>query len=68
VVGFDDILASQWSAPALTTVHQPFSQIGVMAVGTVTDLIAGKPVTSHRLELATELIVRESTCPPKELA
>ncbi|MEU9348952.1 LacI family DNA-binding transcriptional regulator [Streptomyces sp. NPDC048278] len=64
VVGFDDTAAAATSAPPLTTVRQPFAEIGRTALRTLLRLGAGKPLDSHRIELATQLVVRSSTAPP----
>ncbi|MDX3128583.1 substrate-binding domain-containing protein [Streptomyces europaeiscabiei] len=64
VVGFDDTAAASTSAPPLTTVRQPFAEIGRAALRALLRLVAGEPLDSHRVELATQLIVRASTAPP----
>lgn len=64
VVGFDDIEVARWCGPALTTVRQPFADMGAAAAGMVLRLAAGEQVESTRLELATSLVVRDSTAPP----
>ena len=64
IVGFDDLPESRWSSPPLTTVRQPLAEMGAHAARTVLDLVAGTPVTSPRIELATSMVVRESTAPP----
>lgn len=64
VVGFDDTAAASTSAPPLTTVRQPFAEIGRAALRTLLRLTAGEPLDSHRVELATQLVVRSSTAPP----
>ncbi|MBO8191987.1 LacI family DNA-binding transcriptional regulator [Streptomyces oryzae] len=64
VVGFDDTFAASTSAPPLTTVRQPFAEIGRAALRTLLRLGAGLPLDSHRVELATQLVVRDSTAPP----
>ncbi|MEU4743148.1 substrate-binding domain-containing protein, partial [Actinosynnema sp. NPDC023658] len=61
VVGFDDLPAARWSAPALTTVRQPLAAMGRRAGWMLADLIAGRPPATDRVELATELVVRSST-------
>lgn len=63
VVGFDDAIQAISAAPRLTTVKQPLAEIGSTAVDVLLQLLAGKPLSTHRLELATELVVRESTGP-----
>lgn len=68
VVGFDDMSASHWASPPLTTVRQPFAEMGRAAAQVLRQLAAGEPLTSTRVELATTLVVRESTAPPRHTA
>ncbi|MFE1949714.1 LacI family DNA-binding transcriptional regulator [Streptomyces sp. NPDC059524] len=63
VVGYDDVMIARWSSPALTTVHQPLRQMGEEAAQMLLRLRAGEPAVT-RLELATSLVVRNSTAPP----
>ncbi|MQY11680.1 HTH-type transcriptional regulator DegA [Streptomyces sp. RB5] len=63
VVGFDDLPEVRWSAPPLTTVRQPLSDMGKLAARTVLGLAQGIEPASARVELATELVVRSSTGP-----
>jgi len=65
VVGFDDLPMARWSSPPLTTVRQPLAEMGRLAGRMLTDLIAGTPPRSHRVELATPLVVRATTAPPQ---
>ncbi|GAB3986781.1 hypothetical protein GCM10027615_79810 [Plantactinospora veratri] len=64
VVGFDDLSFTRWSGPPMTTIRQPLEQMGVTAARMIIDLAAGHSLDQHRVELATELVVRESTAPP----
>jgi LacI family transcriptional regulator len=64
VVGFDDLPVARWVSPPLTTVRQPLAEMGRVAAQVLGDLIDGVPPRSQRVELATELIVRESTAAP----
>lgn len=64
VVGFDDLPESRWTSPPLTTVRQPLAEMGALAARTVLDMAAGNDVDTPRLELATEMVVRESTTGP----
>lgn len=64
VVGFDDLPVARWFSPPLTTVRQPLLQMGTTAAEVLLQLIDGHQPATHRVELATELIVRESTAPP----
>ena len=59
VIGFDDQPIAQVSEPALTTIHQPFREIGVHMVDQILDLIGGGGPTGTTLPL--ELVVRSST-------
>ena len=65
VVGFDDLPVSRWSSPPLTTVRQPLAEMGMVAARAVLRLVAGEPVETPRVELATTLVVRDSTAPPR---
>jgi LacI family transcriptional regulator len=61
VVGFDDSPVARMVSPPLTTVRQPLREMGAVAVRTALRLAAGEGADSHRMELATELVVRAST-------
>jgi DNA-binding LacI/PurR family transcriptional regulator len=61
VVGFDDVLAT-WATPPLTTVRQP---LAAMAAAGFRMLRAEMgPTAAEHVELATTLVVRESTAAP----
>ena len=62
VVGFDDIPMAAWVAPPLTTMRQPLADMAALGVR----LLIGAETQnlSHRMELATGLVVRASTAPP----
>jgi LacI family transcriptional regulator len=64
VVGLDDLPVSRWASPPLTTVRQPLAEMGQVAAQMLGELIEGLPRRPVRVELSTELIVRESTAPP----
>lgn len=64
VVGFDDMPFAALITPALTTVRQPLREMGRVATKMLLRLIAGEPVDSVRVELATPLMVRDSCAPP----
>jgi DNA-binding LacI/PurR family transcriptional regulator len=65
VVGFDDIDYAQWMGPPLTTVRQPLAKMGATAAELVLMLADGEEPTQTRVELATSLIVRGSSAPPR---
>jgi LacI family transcriptional regulator len=64
VVGFDDTQVARFASPPLTTVRQPLREMGGVALRTALRLAAGERLESHHVELATELVVRNSTAPP----
>jgi LacI family transcriptional regulator len=66
IVGFDDTSVARFAAPPLTTVRQPLREIGAAALRRALLLAAGEKVDSYHVELATELVVRESTAPPAQ--
>lgn len=65
IVGFDDSIQAISASPSLTTVRQPFAEIGATAVQLLLQLVDGRPLASRRLELTTQLVVRQSTAPPR---
>ncbi len=67
VVGFDDTYVAEWTTPPLTTVRQPLQEMGALAFRTLMRLRAGDPPESHHVEMATQLILRGSTAPPREV-
>jgi len=62
VVGFDDLPLAQWVPPPLTTLHQPLAEMAALATRMA---LRDGPGVSRRAELATDLVVRESTAPPR---
>jgi LacI family transcriptional regulator len=64
IVGFDDLPESRWSSPPLTTIRQPLSDMGMLAARTALRLARGERIETPRVELATDLVVRDSTAPP----
>ena len=47
----------------MTTVRQPFAEMGSTAAELLPALAAGEAITQTRIELATTLVVRASTAP-----
>ena len=64
LVGFDGTALAEDSVPALTSVTQPLNDMGRMALRTLLRQAKGEQLDSHRVELATQLVVRESTSVP----
>lgn len=67
VIGFDDITISENYAPPLTTMRQPREKIGRIATETLINILEGNVLSSDpvRVLLQSELVVRESTAPPR---
>ena len=64
MVGFDDITYTRWCGPPMSTVRQPVFEMGVAAAELALDLAAGRTPEPMRVELATTLVVRDSTAAP----
>lgn len=63
IVGFDDTFQATIVTPYLTTVRQPLAELGRMGVSLLSRLIEGQRLDALRIELETELVVRDSTAP-----
>ena len=61
VAGFNDLPASAWTTPTLTTVATPRYAIGRHAAAMLLDLMDGKEPPQRRLDLGLTFIAREST-------
>jgi LacI family transcriptional regulator len=68
IVGFDDVEHATIVTPKLTTVRQPLAEMGRTAVSLLMRLVERQRIETLRIELATRLVVRESTAPPRALA
>lgn len=68
VVGFDDLPVAQWVGPPLTTVRQPLVEMAEAAAEMCVAMARDEMPSQARVELATELIVRESTARPAAVA
>lgn len=64
VVGYDDIPLARWVSPRLTTVRQPLKQMAEEATRLVLRIRDGLQGPVPRMDLATNLVVRESTAAP----
>ncbi|HEY0247079.1 MAG TPA: LacI family DNA-binding transcriptional regulator [Gryllotalpicola sp.] len=65
VIGFDDLPVAAWVGPPLTTVRQPTAEMAEQATRLVLHLRERAEQNHLRIDLATQLIVRESTAPPR---
>jgi LacI family xylobiose transport system transcriptional regulator len=64
IVGYDDIPLARWVTPRLTTVLQPLKRMGEEAARLAIRLSEETPPTTPRMDLATSLVVRDSTAAP----
>ncbi len=65
LVGFDGTHQAEESVPPLTSVSQPLQEMGRSALSFILRQKNGEEIDSRRVELATHLVVRESTAPPR---
>lgn len=65
LIGFDGTKQGAESVPSLSSVAQPLEEMGRAALRSVLRQADGEFPDSHRVELATHLIVRDSTLPPQ---
>ncbi len=65
VVGFDDVPVASWATPALTTIRQPLAAMAAAAFRMLSGDLAAVADEPHHLELATSLVIRDSTAPPR---
>jgi len=61
VVGFDDLKIARWAGPALTTIRVPIAEMAEQAVQVVLSLGQERAPAFSRVEMATTLVVRDST-------
>ncbi|MHC6593912.1 LacI family DNA-binding transcriptional regulator [Arthrobacter sp. C152] len=64
LIGFDGTNQGEQSVPSLSSVAQPLEEMGRAALRSLLRQANGEVLDSHRVELATHVIVRESTAPP----
>lgn len=61
IVGFDGLEATELVSPAITTVRQPLAVMGSTAATMLLQLINGDKPPAMHIQLAADLVVREST-------
>jgi len=65
VIGFDDIPQASLIHPALTTISQPLEKMGRVATQILLELLQLPDKQAERIELPTQLIVRDSCSSPR---
>jgi DNA-binding LacI/PurR family transcriptional regulator len=63
IVGFDNLDFAEFTAPPLTTVHQPGYQLGTTAARLLLERIRGSSEPAQRVVLPSELKIRNSVIP-----
>ena len=62
VAGFDDTPFAARTNPPMTTVRQPISRVGAVAVETLISRIEKSSLGTQRIILPTEMVIRETCC------
>ncbi len=65
LIGYDNLPVTAWTEPALSTVNQPLREMAGTAARMVLDLARGGELALTRVDLVTQLVLRESTAPPR---
>jgi LacI family transcriptional regulator len=65
LVGFDDIPLASYTNPALTTVRMSAGDVGSTAFQALFSLIGGGRLEGDTYQVATKLVVRDSTAKPR---
>lgn len=66
VIGFDDILFSKYTQPALTTVAVPRTEIGRVAFEALWAMMPDPNLNGREFRVGTQLVIRQSTAPRTE--
>jgi LacI family transcriptional regulator len=61
IIGLDDLEFAAFQIPPLTTLRQPFTDLGTLAVKMLIDLIEGREPAQSHFVLDPTLVIREST-------
>lgn len=67
VVGFGDVSFASMIQPPLTTIREPYQEVGYQAAGMLLKVIQGKRISPKHITLPVEFVLRESTAPPPNL-
>ena len=60
VIGFDNLRESLFLTPALTTIDQFISDMGITAIEMVVKLVNGETLEQNLIKIPTQLVVRDS--------
>ncbi|MCL5039295.1 MAG: LacI family transcriptional regulator [Firmicutes bacterium] len=68
LIGFDGVSLGQYMNPPLTTINQQGERKGAVAAELLLRMVRGEEPRPLQITLSPELIVRQSTCPPRKMA
>lgn len=68
IVGVDDIALAEYCSPSLTTVAQPFTEMGALAVSHLLRHLADPHAAPEATSVSPTLVVRASTGPVRSMA
>jgi LacI family transcriptional regulator len=63
VIGYDDLPIASYTIPPLTTIAQPFVEMGEKAVELLLQQIENRDLPPEKAVLATRLVLRSTTAP-----
>ncbi len=66
IIGFGDVPFSCMIDPPLTTIQEPFQEVGYEACARLLKMIQGKKLHQRHLILPVKLVIRKSAGPPSE--
>jgi LacI family transcriptional regulator len=64
IIGFGDVPLASMTDPPLTTIREPFQEMGYEACDRLLKIIQGKRLLQKHLILPVELVIRKTTAPP----
>jgi LacI family transcriptional regulator len=65
VVGYHDLSLAAYTIPPLTTMRVPRGRIAQLATDLLFQALAGEPIVEREVLFQPELVIRESTAPPR---
>ena len=66
ITGFDDIALAEYVNPSLTTLHQSVHEIGTQICDMLINIIKQESIPQEQIIHSPELVVRESSGPPRD--
>jgi LacI family transcriptional regulator len=65
IIGLDDIEVAAYQIPPLTTIRQPFTEMGTLSTELLLNKLEGGPIAQPQIMLQPTLVLRRSTMPPQ---